>query len=325
MANEPWAERVLPMNFDLKSGSTSGFGASLTSSLELSESSSMAFNLPLGLAVGRCASSSPSSESSDESSLEDGSGGSGTRLFEGCGLAARACFAVAASASWLDLSFDPESLGLGLRARFEYDEVLEFPRDEVPDDFRRPIAGLFLLAAVLATTTEFLFPDLWMLSPDEDLPVFSLADRITVVEDLGIDTATSSLKRVVVDLRLEADLPDGVSVDSVGVGLSSKTTTSSFSAGGLDSIFRDDAGERAAILEDLPLEPETEPELESLNVGGGCVTRSLRERAARGLEGVGVTELASSSLVVGESPAPVGEVGACEAEEVGDVRERAAL
>ena len=174
-----------------------------------------------------------------------------------------------------------------------------------------------------------------MLSPDEDLPVFSLADRMTVVEDLGIDTATSSLKRVVVDLRLEADLPDGVSIDSVGVGLLSKTTTSSFSAGGLDSIFRDDAGEMAAILEDLPLEPETEPELDFLSIGGGCMDvvdllpcferALLCAPAVRGFVGVGVTELASSSLVVGESPAPVGEVGACEAEEVGDVRERAAL
>jgi hypothetical protein len=77
------------LDIDLQSGSTSGFGASPISSAELSESSSMALDLPLGLVVGRCA------KSSEDSSLEDGSGSSGIRLFEGCELTARACFAVA--------------------------------------------------------------------------------------------------------------------------------------------------------------------------------------------------------------------------------------
>ena len=99
MANEPWADRVLPMNFDLKPGSTSGFGASLFSSLELSESSSTAFDLPLGFTGEPCDSASPSSVSSEGSSLDGGSGGSGIRGFEGCGLAARARLTEAASAS----------------------------------------------------------------------------------------------------------------------------------------------------------------------------------------------------------------------------------
>lgn len=230
------------------------------------------------------------------------------------------------------MSLDPISIDLGLRARFEYEEVLELPRDEVPNDFRRPMAGLILLAPVLATTIGFLLPDFGMLSPDDDLPVFSLADRITAVEGLGMDTATSSLNRVAVDLRLGADLPNGASIGSVGVGLTSTMTASSFSAGGLDSTSRDDAGGIVAILEDLPLEPEPEPELDFFSIGGRRVDvvdlRFSFERvllctpAERGLVGVGVTELASSSPVLDEGPGSVGAVeavGACEAKEVGDV------
>lgn len=167
-----------------------------------------------------------------------------------------------------------------------------------------------------------------MLSPDDDLPVFSLADRITVVEGLGIDTATSSLNRVVADLRLGVDVPDGASIESVGVGLSSTITTSSLSAGGLDSTSRDDAGGIVAILEDLPLEPEPEPELDFFSIGGrrvDVVDLFSFERvllcapAERGLVGVGVTELASSSPVLDEGPGSVGAVGACEAKEVEDL------
>ena len=168
-----------------------------------------------------------------------------------------------------------------------------------------------------------------MLSPDDDLPVFSLADRITVVEGLGIDTATSSLNRVVVDLRLGVEVPDGASIESVGVGLSSTITTSSFSAGGLDSTSRDDAGGIVAILEGLPLEPEPEPELDFFSIGGRRVDVVdllfsfervlLCAPAERGLVGVGVTELASSSPVLDEGPGSVGAVGACEAKEVGNV------
>ena len=157
----------------------------------------------------------------------------------------------------------------------------------------------------MATTTGFLLQDFWLLSPEDDLPVFSLADLITDVEGLGIDTATSSLKRVVTDLRGVAVPPDGIRAECVGVASSSRTTASSFSPMALDFTSLDDAGETVANFEELPPEPEVEPELDFFSIGGGRM-EGLDPRfsfklelpfvpAESGLVGVGVTELASSS------------------------------
>ena len=188
---------------------------------------------------------------------------------------------------------------------------------------------------MLATTTGFLLQDFWLLSPEDDRPVFSLADLITDAEGLGIDTATSSLKRVVTDLRVAAVRPDGTIAECVDVASSSRTTASSFSPMELDFASLDDAGETVANFKYLPPEPEVEPELDFFSMGGGRVEGLDRrfsfklelpfEPAESGLVGVGVTERAPSSLGLGEQSDSVGEVGACEAEVGVGVRERAAL
>ena len=188
---------------------------------------------------------------------------------------------------------------------------------------------------MLATITGFLLQDFWLVSPEDDLPVFSLADLITDVEVLGIDTATSSLKRVVTDLRVVAVRPDGTVAECVGVASSSRTTASSFSPIEPDFALLDDAGETVVNFENLPPEPEVEPELDFFSIGGGRMEGLVPrfsfelelpfEPAESGLVGVGVTERAPSSLGLGEQSDSVGEVGACEAEVGAGVRERAAL
>lgn len=174
---------------------------------------------------------------------------------------------------------------------------------------------------MLATTTGFLLQDFWLLSPEDDLPLFSLADLVTDIEGLGIDTATSSLKRVVTDLRVVAVRPDGTIAECVGLASSSRTTASSVSPIELDfASLDDDAGETVANFENLLPEPEVEPELEFFSIGGGRMG-GLDPRfsfklelpfvpAESGLVVVGVTDLASYSLGLGEQTDEVGEVGA---------------
>ena len=135
LVNEPWADRVFPMNFDLKFGSTSGFslsGFSLADSAESSSSSSPSSSssslsslssvearLPLGCLEGpRVPAPASSSDSSEDSSLEGGSNGNGFLSFDGCGLNARDRFSTDVSCSFLDVCFDPVVGAFGLRARF---------------------------------------------------------------------------------------------------------------------------------------------------------------------------------------------------------------
>ena len=156
-----------------------------------------------------------------------------------------------------------------------------------------------------------------------------MADLITDVEGLGIDTATSSLKRVVTDLRVVAVRPDGAIAERGGVASSSRTTAASFSLIELDFAALDDAGQTVPSFEDLSPEPEVELELDFFNIGGGrmggldlrCSFKSELPfvPAESGLVGVGVTEVATSFL------GSVGEVGACEAEAESGLRERPAL
>ena len=173
---------------------------------------------------------------------------------------------------------------------------------------------------MLATTTGFLLQDFWLLSPEDDLPLFSLADLITDIEGLGIDTATSSLKRVVTDLRVVAVRPDGTIAECVGLASSSRITASSVSPTELHLASLDDEGETAANFKNLLPEPEVEPELDFFSIGGGRMA-GLDARfsfkielpfvpAESGLVVVGVTELAPYSLGLGEQPDSVGEVGA---------------
>ena len=161
-----------------------------------------------------------------------------------------------------------------------------------------------------------------------------MADLITDIEGLGIDTATSSLKRVVTDLRVVAVRPGGTIVERVGVGPSSRTTASSFSPIELDLASLDDARETVASFENLPLEPEVEPELDFFSIGGGRTGGLDRFSfelelpfvpTESGLVRVGVSELGSTSFGLGEQSDSVGEIGACEAEVEERVRERAAL
>ena len=79
LVNEPWADRVFPMNFDLKFGSTRGFSApgfslpdfSEASSFSSSLSSSVVSRLPLVSPEGpRVLTPASSSDSSEDSSLE---------------------------------------------------------------------------------------------------------------------------------------------------------------------------------------------------------------------------------------------------------------
>ena len=161
-----------------------------------------------------------------------------------------------------------------------------------------------------------------------------MADLITDVGGLGIDTATSSLKRVVTDLRVVAVRPGGTIVELVGVGPSSRTTASSFSPIELDLASLDDARETVANFENLPLEPEVEPELDFFSIGGGRTGGMDRFSfelelpfvlTESGLVFVGVSELGSTSFELGELSDSVGEIGACEAEVEERIRERAAL
>ena len=150
---------------------------------------------------------------------------------------------------------------------------------------------------------------------------------------MGIDTATSSLKRVVTDLRVVAVRPGGRIVERVGVGPSSRTA-SSFSPIELDLASPDDARDTALNFENLPPEPEVEPELNFFSIGGGrmwVLDRFSFELelpfvpTESGLGRVGVSELGSFSFGLGEQSDSVGEIGACEAEVEERVRERAAL
>ena len=127
---------------------------------------------------------------------------------------------------------------------------------------------------------------------------------------MGIDTATSSLKRVVTDLRVVVVLPGGALVERFGVGPSSRTTASSSSPIELDLVsLDDDARETVANFENLPPEPEVEPELDFFSIGGGRMGGLDRFSfelelpfvpTASGLVCVGVSELGSTSFELGE-------------------------
>ena len=196
-----------------------------------------------------------------------------------------------------------------LRAKFGDDEVREggsfkVLKEEICDNLCRMIGGLLLLAPVLATTIGFLLPDRWLLSPDRRLP----DDRETI-DALGIDTATSSLKRVIFDLR--ADLPAMGACGSVGVESSSNVTSPSMPVSAVD----DDPWEAGERIDEL-LDGRLEPELNFLRIGGGraVVVRLFSfglivasGDASEGLVGVGVTEVSSTSSLPWIRPA-VGEV-----------------
>ena len=130
-------------------------------------------------------------------------------------------------------------------------------KDEICDNLCRMIGGLLLLAPVLATTIGFLLPDRWLLSPDRRLP----DDRETI-DALGMDTATSSLKRVVFDLR--TGLPAMGACGSVGVESSSNVTSPSMPVSAVD----DDPWEAGERIDEL-LDGRLEPELNFLRIGGG--------------------------------------------------------
>ena len=180
-------------------------------------------------------------------------------------------------------------------ARFGEEEVLEGASFEAPDeaacdDLCRMTVGLFLLTPVAAKTTGFLFPDRWLFSPDRRPP-----DERETVEALGVDTATSSLKRVVVDLR--AEVPATGIRDSIGVEPSSKMTASSLLAAFLELNSLD-----FGIKTEEPMKDELEPELEFFSIGGGrvVIVRLFSfgwvvafADARRGLWGVGVIETSS--------------------------------
>ena len=133
-------------------------------------------------------------------------------------------------------------------------------------------------------------------------------DRVVDVEGLGIDTATSSLKRVIPDLRVVAVFPGVVIVERVGVGPSSRTASSS-SPIELDLASLDDARDTAANFETLPPEPEVESELDFFSIGGGRIggldgfsfeLELAFVPTASGLVCVGVSELDSTSFELGE-------------------------
>ena len=180
------------------------------------------------------------------------------------------------------------------------------------------IGGLLLLAPVLATTIGFLLPDRWLLSPDRRLP----DDRETI-DALGMDTATSSLKRVVFDLR--ADLPAMGACGSVGVESSSNVTSPSMPVSAVD----DDPWEAGERIEEL-LEGRLEPELNFFRIGGGraVVVRLFSfdlivasGDASEGLWGVGVTEVSSKSSLPWTRPA----LGEAETALLVETMERASL
>ena len=173
-------------------------------------------------------------------------------------------------------------------------------KEEICDVLCRMIGGLLLLAPVLATTIGFLLPDRELLSPERRLP----DDRDTI-DALGIDTATSSLKRVIFDLR--ADLPAMGACGSVGVGSLSNVTSPSMPVSAVD----DDPWEAGERIDEL-LDGRLEPELNFLRIGGGRVVVarlfsfglmvSSRD-ASEGLVGVGVTEVSSTSSLPWTRPA----------------------
>ena len=180
------------------------------------------------------------------------------------------------------------------------------------------IGGLLLLAPVLATTIGFLLPDRWLLSPDKRLP----DDRETI-DALGIDTATSSLKRVVFDLR--ADLSAMGAGGSVGVESLSYMTSPSMPVSAADG----DTWEAGGRIDEL-LDGRLEPELNFLRIGGGraVVVRLFSvglivasEDTSEGLVGVGVTEVSSTSSLPWKRPA----LGKDETALLVDTMERASL
>ena len=123
-------------------------------------------------------------------------------------------------------------------------------------------------------------------------------------------------------------------VERIGMGLSSRTTASSFSPTEVGLVSLDDARETVPNFEKLPPEPEVEPELDFFSIGGGRMGGLDRFSfelelpfvpTESGLVGVGVSELGSTSFELGEQSDSVGEIGACEAEVEERVRERAAL
>lgn len=192
-------------------------------------------------------------------------------------------------------------------------------KEEICDILCRMIGGLLLLAPVLATTIGFLLPDRWLLSPDRRLP----DDRETI-DAFGIDTATSSLKRVVFDLR--ADLSAmGACGSSVGVGSSSNVTSASMPVSAVD----DDPWEAGERIDEL-LDGRLEPELNFLRIGGGraVVVRLFSfgsivasGNTAEGLVGVGVTEVSSTSSLPSIRPA----LGVAETAVLVETMERASL
>ena len=128
LVNEPWADRVFPMNFDLKFGSTRGFSApgfSLPDFLEASSSFSSPSSSSVDSRLSLVSPEGPlvltpasSSDSSEDSSLECGSCDTGFLSLEGCALTARDRFSVGASWSFLDVFFDSVIGSFGLRAIF---------------------------------------------------------------------------------------------------------------------------------------------------------------------------------------------------------------
>ena len=175
-----------------------------------------------------------------------------------------------------------------------------------------------MLDPVLATTTTgFLFPNLWLLSPD-DLPIRSLDILVFDCEPLGIETATSSLNRVVAALRGPEDSADPAGLlafgkaKSEGSWSSSETMASSSSAIARDLSCGDVEDDSITILDD-----RLDPELVFLRMGGGRVVL-LRlfsfdsldvATSVSGLVGVGVTELSSLLCLPNEGPAFVGSRG----------------
>lgn len=122
------------------------------------------------------------------------------------------------------------------------------------------------------------------------------------VEDLGIDTDTSSLNRVFVWRRAELDL---VPVDRLGSSSSNKIA-SSFSVAVLTCGSGGDGATIFALFDDL-----LDPELPFLRIGGRRVVEGevllfsfVAEldflTAAEGLAGVGVTDLSSRPLSLDE-------------------------
>jgi len=130
------------------------------------------------------------------------------------------------------------------------------------------------------------------------------------VETFGIETATSSLNRVVVDLRLGAVLLIiGISREA-RLSSSSRTTASSSPAAAPDFVF----------WSWVELEDSLDPELDFLSIGGGRVaallfsfsTKLFFATALAGLAVVGVAELSSGSSSLDRGSASVELAGGVE-------------